>query len=241
MSARAYVVIAILGLIGVGSLAGRVVLEKNFGVANAALYVGSEMLPAAIIFLLITTAIEQYQQHEEARHRAYQILRGEGTLTPTQLLNDLAQGGVITIGNLPSADLTHLQLTHKTLQRGDLSGAILDGARLNNCKVSGVPMHKALMRSGVLDNCELKDVALDESDLTGTLFVDCHFSGRTSLTKAILKDVRFKNCRFDSRAIGSLDPEGAYFFSCKGIDVSMRDMMHSAGGTFEQETLERVP
>lgn len=230
---RTYLIIGALIVVGVAAVLTKVIVESDYGVVDALLDLGYEALPAAILFVLINGAIGDYEQRQDTRLQAMRVLQGERVDSATALLNDLADGDVITVGNLAGTSLEHARLKRKTLRDGSLEYSDLDGLELSDCTVADVSFRHASCRLAVVENSTVRSAIFDDADLKGSLFAGCSFEAGTSFDGASLADVRFSRCTFATDVLRSIPAANARFLDCKGISDAHREVLASGGAVLE--------
>lgn len=213
---RTPAIIGTLGVVGLTSVVMKVLGRKDYDLSDALLDLAYEALPAALLFVLIDLAIGRYEERQEARLQALRALQGSED-RPEDLLEKLADGSDIQVGDIAKGRLSHTRLVERTLHDGSLDRGDLDGSIFRTCILRDLTVHSASARVVVFESCTIDSVQFSASELTGSLFSDCKLTGATTFADAIVEDVRFTKCRFTPQIAATITGRGTFFISCRGL------------------------
>lgn len=183
-----------------GLLSTLVSLIVADGLQEVLLNLGTELIGAVVIFLLVDQLIGGFERLESEQKQAEQHkksllldLRSMDQPTASRALEELRSLGWLEDGTLELSDMSGVRLAGSDLVAADLTRVIL-----RNADLEGASLQLANLQDADLTNCNLAGANLSDATLTGA-----------DLERAVLAGANLSNAMLTRASLQRADLQGA--------------------------------
>ena len=228
---RSRIILAVLIAVGLVATVAKVNQSEGYTASDALIDIGTQALPAALVFLLIDRAIVSHGDQRERRLQLERDLRSPGP-KDADFLGSLAIKKQIKLGSVQGTDLSDTALVGMTLLDTTFSDVEIERCSMEDCHWRNTHFLRVNLDGSTFDKTNFHGVVFDECQLRGVLFKRCDFVD-VRVSGGRIDGARFIECILPEEFARTAAGPDVYFEKC-GLNTATVDAVRAVGAEVRQ-------